>query len=61
MICKWLSDDDQEICCNGECPACADFFPSRRQNREIVASATAQSAANSEMDMYCTRSRCPKM
>ena len=27
MICKWLSDDDQEICCNGECPACADFCP----------------------------------
>ena len=27
MNCKWLSDDDQEICCNGECPACADFCP----------------------------------
>lgn len=25
--CKWLSDDDQEICCNGDCPVCADFCP----------------------------------
>ena len=27
LDCKWLSDDDQEICCNGECPAAADFCP----------------------------------
>jgi hypothetical protein len=25
--CKYLSDDDQEICCNGDCPVCADFCP----------------------------------
>lgn len=25
--CKWLSDDFNEICCNGDCPACADFCP----------------------------------
>ena len=25
--CKWMSDDGQEICCNGECAVCADFCP----------------------------------
>lgn len=25
--CKHLSDDDQEICCCGDCPVCADFCP----------------------------------
>ena len=25
--CKWLSDDDQEICVNADCPVCADFCP----------------------------------
>lgn len=26
-VCKWLSDSFSEICCNGECPACAEFCP----------------------------------
>lgn len=26
-MCKWLSDDFDEICVNGECPACCDFCP----------------------------------
>ena len=26
-MCKWMSDDGQDICCNGACPACADFCP----------------------------------
>ena len=26
-MCKWMSDDDQEICCNGDCLTCADFCP----------------------------------
>ena len=26
-VCKWLSDSFSEICCNGDCPACADFCP----------------------------------
>ena len=25
--CRWLSDDFNEICCNGSCPACTDFCP----------------------------------
>ena len=25
--CKWLSDDDQEVCVNADCPVCADFCP----------------------------------
>lgn len=25
--CKWISDDDQEICCNADCPCVADFCP----------------------------------
>lgn len=25
--CKWLSDDFDEICTNGDCEACADFCP----------------------------------
>lgn len=25
--CKWMSDDGQEICCNGRCLVCADFCP----------------------------------
>jgi len=25
--CKWLSDDDQEICTNADCPCVADFCP----------------------------------
>ena len=25
--CKWISEDDQEICCNGACPMRADFCP----------------------------------
>lgn len=25
--CKWMSDNGQEICCNGECAVCADFCP----------------------------------
>lgn len=27
MTCKWLSDDFDEICTNGDCPYCADFCP----------------------------------
>lgn len=27
MTCKWLSDDFNEICTNGDCPYCADFCP----------------------------------
>lgn len=26
-VCKWLSDDFNEICVNGDCPVCADFCP----------------------------------
>lgn len=25
--CKYLSDDDQAICCNADCPCVADFCP----------------------------------
>ena len=25
--CKWLSDDDQEVCVNAGCLVCADFCP----------------------------------
>ena len=25
--CRWLSDDWDEICTNGDCPACADWCP----------------------------------
>lgn len=25
--CKWLSDDFNEVCTNGDCPACSDFCP----------------------------------
>lgn len=27
MVCKWLSDDYDEICTNGDCPYCAGFCP----------------------------------
>lgn len=27
MTCKCVSDDDQEICVNGDCPACGDWCP----------------------------------
>ena len=30
MKCKWLSDDDQEVCVNADCPVCADFCPVTR-------------------------------
>ena len=25
--CKYLSDSFDEVCCNPDCPACADFCP----------------------------------
>lgn len=27
MTCKWMSDDGQDICCNGDCSYAADFCP----------------------------------
>ena len=27
MRCKWCSNDDWEMCTNGDCEACADFCP----------------------------------
>lgn len=27
MVCKWLSDDYDEICTNGDCPYCVGFCP----------------------------------
>lgn len=26
-VCKWLSDDFNEICTNADCPICCDFCP----------------------------------
>ncbi len=27
QTCRWMTDDGQEICFNGECAVCADFCP----------------------------------
>lgn len=27
MTCKYMSDDGQDICCNGDCSYVADFCP----------------------------------
>jgi len=27
MTCKYMSDDEQDICCNPECPYCCTWCP----------------------------------